>query len=61
MYLIRLGGLTEIGEPIAYDVENEGMAANYILVWASGYREAANPPLTKDDQEKKLVGAGEVP
>jgi hypothetical protein len=61
LYLIRLGQELEIGEPIAYDVHDHGLAWNYVLVWSRGYREAQNPPRTQEEVEKRLKGAGEIP
>lgn len=49
LYLIRVGVLTsdgkEVGEPIAFDVENEGSAWNYALVFLRGYRARTQPHL----------------
>lgn len=47
LYMIRVGHLTtdgkEVGEPIAFDVENEGQAYNYALVFLRGYRARTAP------------------
>jgi hypothetical protein len=41
VYVVRLGGEKQVGDPIAHDVENHGQAVNYVLVWCRGYRERA--------------------
>src|SRR5574341_318943 len=39
-YLIRVGAAPEIGEVIAFNIENEGAAHNAVLIWLRGYRTA---------------------
>jgi hypothetical protein len=39
VYLVRLGGFPEIGEPIAYEVADQGQATNAVLIWCRGYHE----------------------
>jgi hypothetical protein len=64
LYMIRLGGPLQIGEPIAYDVVTEGMAINYCQCWLRGWRErdmTITAPITVDQAEQRLVASGETP
>jgi len=38
VYVIRLGVVPEVGDPIAFDIENQGAAINAVLIWGRGYR-----------------------
>lgn len=60
LYLIRLGLLPTIGEVIAHDVKDMGMAINYMLVWCRGFKEGKTPPLNEDERLEKIIGSGEV-
>lgn len=40
VYVIRLGAVPLVGDPIAFDIENHGQATNAVLIWTRGYRAA---------------------
>jgi hypothetical protein len=40
VYTIRVGATPEVGELIAFDVENHGQAINAVNIWCRGYRTA---------------------
>lgn len=40
VYLIRLEQVPLMGDPIAFEVTDYGMATNCVLIWLRGYREA---------------------
>lgn len=45
VYLIRTGVLPEVGEIMAYEIENHGAAQNAVLIWLRGYQEGRTPVL----------------
>lgn len=40
VYLIRVGGVPIVGEPIAFEVTTHGGAQNAVLIFLRGYRQA---------------------
>lgn len=40
VYLIRVGAVPLVGEPIAFEVKTHGDAQNAVLIWLRGYRQA---------------------
>lgn len=40
VYLIRLGAVPLVGEPMAFEVKTHGDAQNAVLIWLRGYRQA---------------------
>jgi hypothetical protein len=53
VYLVRLGMTPEIGELIAFNIDNEGAAHNAVLIWLRGFR-AAKGDLTTDNKAVRL-------
>lgn len=45
LYLIRTLSMPQVGDPIAFNVEDHGTAHNMVLIWLRGYREGCTPTL----------------